>query len=64
MTRSRHRLANRTASGAIRSPRTPECNRTACVAPDGNEIELYAHVPGVNWREQPELLNSASPLEL
>ena len=26
--------------------------------PDGNEIELYADVPGVNWQEHPELLLS------
>lgn len=24
--------------------------------PDGNEIELYIDVPGVDWREEPELL--------
>lgn len=29
--------------------------------PDGNEIELYIDVPGVNWREDPTLI--ASPVK-
>ncbi|MFO7249491.1 MAG: VOC family protein [Actinomycetes bacterium] len=29
--------------------------------PDGNEIELYIDVPGVNWRENPTLI--ASPIK-
>ncbi|TQM72521.1 VOC family protein [Thermopolyspora flexuosa] len=29
--------------------------------PDGNEIELYIDVPGVNWREDPTLI--ASPIK-
>jgi len=33
--------------------------------PDGNEIELYIDVPGVNWREaDPDLINTATPLTL
>ena len=32
--------------------------------PDGNQIELYVDVPGVDWRTQPDLINSARPLEL
>jgi catechol 2,3-dioxygenase len=33
--------------------------------PDGNEIELYIDVPGVNWREgDPEMINTATPLKL
>jgi catechol 2,3-dioxygenase-like lactoylglutathione lyase family enzyme len=46
-------VANRTTSGHV-----------YISDPDGNEIELYVDVPGVNWREEPSLLNSASPLEL
>lgn len=29
--------------------------------PDGNEIELYVDVPGVNWREDPSLI--AAPVK-
>ena len=29
--------------------------------PDGNEIELYIDVPGVDWRSDPELV--ASPIK-
>jgi Predicted ring-cleavage extradiol dioxygenase len=33
--------------------------------PDGNEIELYIDVPGVNWREDPTLIGSPiKPLRL
>lgn len=33
--------------------------------PDGNELELYIDVPGVDWRAQPELLGSpVRPLQL
>ena len=32
--------------------------------PDGNEIELYIDVPGVDWRGNPDLINSATPLQL
>jgi catechol 2,3-dioxygenase len=32
--------------------------------PDGNEIELYIDVPGVDWRGNPDLINSATPLLL
>jgi catechol-2,3-dioxygenase len=32
--------------------------------PDGNEIELYVDVPDVNWRDNPELVNNAAPLDL
>jgi hypothetical protein len=32
--------------------------------PDGNEIELYVDVPDMDWRAQPELINSATPLDL
>jgi len=33
--------------------------------PDGNEIELYVDVPGVDWRADPELLLAATrPLRL
>jgi len=33
--------------------------------PDGNEIELYIDVPGVDWRKDPSLLMSAiKPLRL
>jgi catechol-2,3-dioxygenase len=33
--------------------------------PDGNEIELYVDVPGVDWRSQPELIGAAvKPLRL
>lgn len=33
--------------------------------PDGNEIELYVDVPGVDWRSDPSLVASAvRPLEL
>ena len=33
--------------------------------PDGNEIELYIDVPGVDWRNDPSLLMSAvKPLAL
>jgi len=33
--------------------------------PDGNEIELYVDVPGVDWRSDPELLASpVRPLRL
>ncbi|MGH7639699.1 MAG: VOC family protein [Candidatus Dormibacteria bacterium] len=33
--------------------------------PDGNEVELYADVPGVDWRNDPELLLSPiRPLSL
>ena len=33
--------------------------------PDGNEIELYVDVPGVDWRSDPSLVGSAvRPLEL
>ncbi len=29
--------------------------------PDGNEVELYVDVPGVDWREHPELI--AAPIK-
>ena len=33
--------------------------------PDGNEIELYVDVPGVDWKSHPELIGSAiRPLHL
>lgn len=33
--------------------------------PDGNEIELYIDVPGVNWREDPTLIGAPiKPLRL
>jgi catechol 2,3-dioxygenase len=33
--------------------------------PDGNEIELYIDVPGVDWRNDPSLLMSpVKPLKL
>lgn len=33
--------------------------------PDGNEIELYIDVPGVNWREDPEMFAAPiRPLQL
>jgi catechol-2,3-dioxygenase len=33
--------------------------------PDGNEIELYVDVPGVDWRSEPALVGSAiRPLKL
>ena len=33
--------------------------------PDGNELELYIDVPGVDWRGQPELVGSpVRPLQL
>jgi catechol-2,3-dioxygenase len=33
--------------------------------PDGNEIELYVDVPGVDWKSHPELIGSAiRPLNL
>jgi len=33
--------------------------------PDGNEIELYIDVPGVDWRSEPELIMSPTrPLSL
>ena len=33
--------------------------------PDGNEIELYVDVPGVDWRAEPALIGSAiRPLKL
>ena len=33
--------------------------------PDGNEIELYIDVPGVNWREHPSLIGApVKPLRL
>jgi catechol-2,3-dioxygenase len=33
--------------------------------PDGNEIELYVDVPGVDWRSQPELIGApVKPLRL
>jgi catechol-2,3-dioxygenase len=33
--------------------------------PDGNEIELYVDVPGVDWKSKPELLGSpVKPLRL
>ncbi|HEX2192772.1 MAG TPA: VOC family protein [Acidimicrobiales bacterium] len=33
--------------------------------PDGNELELYVDVPGVDWREHPELLTGPpKPLAL
>ena len=33
--------------------------------PDGNEIELYVDVPGVNWREDPSAIVAAvRPLRL
>jgi catechol-2,3-dioxygenase len=33
--------------------------------PDGNEIELYVDVPGVDWRNDPSLLMSpVKPLTL
>jgi catechol-2,3-dioxygenase len=33
--------------------------------PDGNEIELYVDVPGVDWRHHPELvLTPTRPLRL
>ena len=33
--------------------------------PDGNEIELYVDVPGVDWKSNPALIGSpAKPLNL
>jgi catechol-2,3-dioxygenase len=33
--------------------------------PDGNEIELYVDVPGVNWRDDPDLIMApVRPLQL
>ena len=33
--------------------------------PDGNELELFIDVPGVNWRENPELISAPiKPLHL
>jgi catechol-2,3-dioxygenase len=33
--------------------------------PDGNEIELYVDVPGVDWKTHPELIGAAiRPLNL
>jgi catechol 2,3-dioxygenase len=33
--------------------------------PDGNELELFIDVPGVDWRENPELINAPiKPLRL
>jgi catechol-2,3-dioxygenase len=33
--------------------------------PDGNEIELYVDVPGMDWAENPELIGSpVKPLYL
>ena len=33
--------------------------------PDGNEIELYVDVPGVDWRSEPALIGAATrPLKL
>jgi catechol-2,3-dioxygenase len=33
--------------------------------PDGNEIELYVDVPGVDWQSHPELIGAAiRPLNL
>jgi catechol-2,3-dioxygenase len=33
--------------------------------PDGNEVELYIDVPGVDWRSEPALVGSAiKPLSL
>ena len=33
--------------------------------PDGNEIELYVDVPGVDWRNDPDLImNPVRPLRL
>jgi len=33
--------------------------------PDGNEIELYIDVPGVDWKNNPELImRLVEPLEL
>jgi catechol-2,3-dioxygenase len=33
--------------------------------PDGNEIELYVDVPGVDWKSHPELIGAAvRPLRL
>jgi len=32
--------------------------------PDGNEIELYVDVPGVDWRAAPDLINNATPLNI
>ena len=33
--------------------------------PDGNEIELYIDVPGVDWRSNPTLVGAATrPLRL
>jgi catechol-2,3-dioxygenase len=33
--------------------------------PDGNEIELYVDVPGVDWKSDPSLFNTpVKPLRL
>jgi len=32
--------------------------------PDGNEIELYVDVPGVDWQSHPELIGAIRPLKL
>lgn len=32
--------------------------------PDGNEIELYVDVPGVDWRSDPTVINKFEPIEI
>jgi catechol-2,3-dioxygenase len=32
--------------------------------PDGNEVELYVDVPGVDWEHHPELMMAIGPLSL